>query len=287
MNILDLDKSNKKIISLILSNKPFTICRLGIGAETEISYIYKKYNIVNNKSLYTLSNNAGIYETENKIDIIKLYIKTYIKSIENSDCLAIFENNIIEEQNTLRNKKSELIHSRSIEPFYYSMDNKKPWSHYLINKKVLIINPFIESMKSQIKCEFKMFKNEERNIFKKGQKFVFYKSYQTSAGNYIHKNWKETFDIMCNDIKEIEFDIALLGCGGYGLPLCNYIKTELNKSSIYVGGGLQLMFGVMGKRWETRADWKELIKNEECVFVKPKKEEMIKNMNKIEEGCYW
>jgi len=285
MEVYTFDNSNKIIISLILSNKPFTICRLGIGAETHLSYIYKKYNIVDTKSLYTLSNNAGIYETENKIDIIELYIKKYIESIENSDSLAIFENNIIEEQNYLRNKNSKLIHSRSIEPFYYSMKNIKPWSHYLVNKKVLIINPFVETMKSQINEDFKMFEDEERNIFKKEQKFVFYKSYQTSGGNYIHKNWKETFDLMCNDIKEIEFDIALLGCGGYGLPLCNYIKKELSKSAIYIGGGIQLMFGIMGKRWETREEWKILMKNSK--FVRPNIEETIKNKDKIENGCYW
>ena len=29
----------------------------------------------------------------------------------------------------------------------------------------------------------------------------------------------------------LDFDIALLGCGGYGLPLCNYIKKSLKKMS--------------------------------------------------------
>ena len=53
---------------------------------------------------------------------------------------------------------------------------------------------------------------------------------------------------MCEDIKYINFDIALLGCGGYGLPLCHFIKTKLNKSAIYIGGGLQLLFGVFGGR---------------------------------------
>ena len=57
-----------------------------------------------------------------------------------------------------------------------------------------------------------------------------------------------TFEMMCDDISKIDFDVALLGCGGYGLPLCNYIRHTLGKSAIYVGGGLQLLFGVMGSR---------------------------------------
>ena len=92
---------------------------------------------------------------------------------------------------------------------------------------------------------------------------------------------------MCKDIKELDFDIALLGCGGYGLPLCNYIYETLGKSAIYVGGGLQLMFGVMGKRWEEIPMWKELIEQNDIEFIKPSGDEILSNMNRIEEACYW
>ena len=92
---------------------------------------------------------------------------------------------------------------------------------------------------------------------------------------------------MCQDIKNIDFDIALLGCGGYGLPLCHYIKTELNKSAIYIGGGLQLLFGVFGQRWETSEFWKKIIEENDCKFIKPSGDEICKNSNTIENNCYW
>ena len=124
-------------------------------------------------------------------------------------------------------------------------------------------------------------------LFKEGQEFVFYKSFNTSAGNHIHKNWEETFSIMCKDIEQLDFDIALLGCGGYGLPLCNFIKEKLHKSAIYIGGGLQLMFGVMGRRWENREDWKQIIKDNGCTFIKPSENECIPNSHMVENSCYW
>ena len=105
--------------------------------------------------------------------------------------------------------------------------------------------------------------------------------------NKPHNNWIETFEIMCNDISKLDFDIALLGCGGYGLPLCNYIHKNLNKSAMYVGGGLQLFFGVMGNRWESRDFWKNIIAKNGCKFIKPSKEEQINNQNSIENACYW
>ena len=92
---------------------------------------------------------------------------------------------------------------------------------------------------------------------------------------------------MCNDIKNLDFDIALLGCGGYGLPLCNFIKMDMNKSAIYIGGGLQLLFGVMGRRWENRDDWKKIIRDNDTKFIRPSGDEIIKNKHVIEGGCYW
>jgi hypothetical protein len=132
-----------------------------------------------------------------------------------------------------------------------------------------------------------MFKDPTKKIFQDDQEFIFYKSFQTSAGNTTHSDWKETFAIMCDEIKDLEFDIALLGCGGYGLPLCNFIKKELKKSAIYIGGGLQLLFGIMGKRWENWEQWKNIISENGCNFIHPSGDEIIPNCDRVENGTYW
>ena len=291
--LLNLEKSNQYIINLIESNEPFIISRMGIGAETYITYEYSMTRKINTNYLQMLSNNTGIYNVNS--NTILLYIQFYSEAIKNSKALATFPTYIINEQNYFTNTYHlTQIHSRSVEPFYSCLENIKPWTHSLYGKKVLIINPFIESMKKQLANHFQIFKDPNKKIFLDNQEFIFYKSYQTSAGNHIHKNWLETFTLMCNDIKkldnELHFDIALLGCGGYGLPLCNFIKTKLNKSAIYIGGGLQLLFGVMGQRWENRDDWKQIINDNQEPnnrFIRPSGDEIINNKNAIENGCYW
>ena len=90
-----------------------------------------------------------------------------------------------------------------------------------------------------------------------------------------------------DSVKDLDFDIVLLGCGGYGVPLCDFIKTKLNKSAIYVGGGLQLLFGVMGQRWENTEMWKKIISENNCSFIKPSGNEIIKHKEIVEGGCYW
>ena len=41
----------------------------------------------------------------------------------------------------------------------------------------------------------------------------------------------------------------MLSCGSYGLPLGHYITHALGATAIYVGGALQLFFGLRGLRW--------------------------------------
>lgn len=290
--ILDLEKSNNEIIRLIETGQPFSVLRLGIGSETYLTYEYVNTKKINDNYLHPIYKtlyNAGIYTKNKDIKKIELFIIFYNNAIKNSDILASFGTCAISNiQNFFSNKYNlQQIHSRSLEPFYQVQENIKPWTHYLLGKKVLVINPFVESFKKQLKNGFFIFKDEDKKIFLEGQEFLFYKSFQTIAGNHIHNDWFETFTIMCKDIEKLDFDIALLGCGGYGLPLCNYIKTKLNKSAIYIGGGLQLLFGIMGHRWENNEMWKKIIKDNNCKFIKPSSEELCNNFKKIENGCYW
>ena len=61
----------------------------------------------------------------------------------------------------------------------------------------------------------------------------------------------------------------------------------MKKSAIYVGGGLQLLFGVMGKRWENNEMWKKIIKENNTIFIKPSGDEIICNKKLVENACYW
>ena len=289
--ISSIEQSNQQIIKLINSDEPFIISRLG-SHETYLTYSYLLTNKIDERFLHpqlkTLYN-AGIYCREKKKHIFKLYCKLYDKCLQNSDLLASFTNirDVIKMQDYFSQKYNiKQIHSRSLEPFYQVQENIKPWTHYLHGKKVLVINPFVESFKKQQDNGFHIFKDKNKQLFLPDQKFVFYRSFQTIAGNHIHNNWFDTFLIMCKDISKLDFDIALLGCGGYGLPLCDFIKTKLNKSAIYIGGGLQLLFGVMGRRWENIEMWKKIIKDNNTKFIKPSGDEVLDCLKTIEGGCY-
>ena len=287
--ILNLEDSNNYIIKLIQSNKPFLIARPGIPMD--FVYYYMITNQVPGGFKYIknyMENGPGTGIYGNNIKDFEIWFEKYTKPIKECDAIGTWKNTMHKEQNYFINTYNLVpIYSRSLEPFYCCVENIKPWTHYLFGKKVLIIHPFIKSMKKQLNNNFQIFKDKEKKIFLDGQQFIFYKAYQTSAGNHLHSSWNKTYKIMCKKIKKLDFDIALLGCGCYGHPLCDFIKNSLNKSAIYIGGGLQLLFGIMGRRWEKREDWKKIIKENDTKFIKPSEDEIIKNKSRVEGGCYW
>ena len=283
---LSLSESNDYIINLLSLNKKFMITRVGVGNETNLAFFTDTLQSIDTKMLVSLSNNAGIYNITP--DNLLKYTELYIKAIKESNALATFNNTmIVQQEHFINNYKLDVLYSRVLEPFYCCLENIKPWTQHLLGKKVLIVNPFVNSFKKQLKEGFQIFKDPDKKLFMDNQDFVFYKSYNTAAGNSIHKDWEETYDIMCKDISKLDFDIALLGCGGYGLPLCNFIYKEMNKSAIYVGGGLQLLFGVMGKRWDDIQMWMDIIKENDSKFIRPSINEQLPNKQRIEGGCYW
>ena len=282
----NIKESNDFMIDLIKKEEKFLITRVGIGSETVNAYYFLKNKKISSENLYRLGNNAGVYSIDQK-GAMK-YAELYLNALKNSSALAAFPTAVEKEQKEfIREYKFPVIYSRIVEPFHCCRQNIVPWSMNLKDKKILIISPLTESIRKQNEDGFRMFK--DKPMFQDDQHFVYYKCYQTSAGNKPHKNWFETFEIMCKDIEKLDFDIALLGCGGYGLPIADFIYTKMNKSAVYVGGGLQLLFGVMGKRWITQENgvWLKIFKENNTKIVRPSGEEIPKNAHLVEGGCYW
>ncbi len=74
---------------------------------------------------------------------------------------------------------------------------------------------------------------------------------QSIAGNYEHlpfADWFEALEHTKHEICEIDFEIALIAAGAYGMFLTEYCKS-IGKKAVYMGSFLQLLFGIYGKRW--------------------------------------
>ena len=146
----------------------------------------------------------------------------------------------------------------------------------------MVVSPFAESIKTQYEKRLLIWPNKLLPEFN----LIPYKAVQSIGGIGPHSSWFESLNIMKEEISELDFDVALLGCGGYGMPLMSHIKNTLNKSAIYVGGGLQILFGVKGRRWDAHPEISSFY-NEH--WVRPNDNEKPKGMSLMnnEPSTYW
>ena len=114
------------------------------------------------------------------------------------------------------------------------------------------------------------------------------KAVQTLADNVDSRfsNWFEALNYMYVQAMKIDFDVAILGCGAYGMPLAAMLK-EAGKQAIHLGGVTQILFGIKGKRWEEAREYQYIreMMNENWTY--PLESEKPKSAQKIEGNCYW
>ncbi len=192
----------------------------------------------------TMWNNAGFYPPTDKN--LYRYGELIYNIIPKIDILGtiIKQEGYFEE----RLKQAKKVKLEDLEPWYYV----EPWTAVLRGKKVLVIHPFESSIRAQYLKRHLLFKNED--MLPDFQLFTI-KAVQTIAKNKNHQfpTWFDAFEWMKSEINKIDFDIAIIGCGSYGMPLAAYVK-DIGKKAVHLGGATQLLFGIKGKRWEEDGD---------------------------------
>ena len=63
------------------------------------------------------------------------------------------------------------------------------------------------------------------------------------------------FDEIVTELRQREFDVALIAASGLAVPLASAAR-QMGKIAVDLGGDLQVLFGVLGKRWRQREHWR-------------------------------
>ena len=273
-------------------NEPFFIGRLSGNEPSLCGKILSNQSIQN----YTyLINNmlvvAGIQFTHK--DHYKQYVKLYTQSVSKCDLLGIWGESMYSQAKEYYDFIEKMypnlkkICAQGLEPFYYMNNNQYCFDKIFKNKKVLIITSHEKTTKQQIANMPHIFKTNK--IFHETTEFYVYKPPQQNGGNHDDNPWTYHFEKMKEDLKTIkeqtfDFDIALVSCGGFGMLISDYIFSDLKTSAIYIGGSLQLFFGIMGSRWKNSPKIIEHVNN---YWTYPLDEDKPRNPQLCEGNCYW
>jgi hypothetical protein len=165
------------------------------------------------------------------------------------DCLAIwnFERGRWEmEERVFRefSPDAALVSIRSLESWLFH----DPWTAALHGRKVLVVHPFVETIRGQYAKRGRLF--DDQRVLPEFESLETLRAVQSAARSTTRfASWFDALDAMCSEIASREFDVALIGAGAYGFPLSAFVKG-LGKKAVHMGGVAQILFGIIGRRWE-------------------------------------
>lgn len=280
--MLDKDSKNEKFFIGRLSGNEPSLCGKILSKQNIPDYLFQE-----------MLGTAGIQFL--KIDDLKSYVNHYTESCINSSLLSVWSGGMYEQAKNFYNFLDKIapnqkrICAQALEPFYFMKEDEYKMNEYFKNKKVLIISSHKKTIESQLSIHSDLF---DKSIFHETAEFYIYKPPQQNGGNHDTNSWIYHYEIIKKELSKIcvefDFDIALVSCGGFGMITSNFIYKELNKNVMYIGGGLQLYFGIKGNRWLHHPIISKMMNDKWCsVNEEDKPKSLSKNPRLCENSCYW
>ena len=292
---MDHDIISSHIREKLLSPEPCMLSRFGaveIGCVVNYLGIYhQKRKIIKyikgeafpwwweEETMYPMRNNAGFFSATP--ELLKRFSEMMIEDMPLIDILASWR--FEEEYFSKELQNAYKIDFEPYNPFWSDV----PWTAALENKKVLVVHPFAETIQKQY-LRKELIHKDPRVLPTFDLQTI--KAIQTigNQGDGRFETWFDALEFMKNEIDKMDYDVCLLGCGAYGMPLAAHVKRS-GKKAVHLGGSLQLLFGIRGARWENSNynatyNYSKLM-NE--FWVKPSATETPSKAQQVEEGCYW
>lgn len=230
-------------------------------------------------TLKPLCSNAGFFPYDVKLGYS--YYHRMLRDMPEIDVLASY----IYEEKYVKQFLTDIKKRVNLDGFYAPFMWKNPWTRALAGKRVLVVHPFVESIRHQ-------YENNRTKIWAapdvlpEFKELLTVKAVQSIADSKDQpfKNWFEALKYMEDEISKLDFDVAIIGCGAYGMCLAAHVK-RLGKTAIHLAGWTQMLFGVYGNRWiKDQPEYSKFINK---YWIRPNENERPKGADKVENGCYW
>lgn len=175
---------------------------------------------------------------------------------------------------------------RSLEPYY--MQAGQRWTERL-QGRVCVVSSFAKTIEGQLRKD--IWRGEQAGLLDiSGVEWSFVRtgySPSIAAGNAEWpagcRTWEDAVAYVTKAVIATGANTALIGCGGLGMVIAGELRAA-GVSCIVLGGAIQVLFGVKGRRW-ARHDVISRFWND--AWVSPAQEEVPKAAVIVEGGCYW
>ncbi len=179
---------------------------------------------------------------------------------------------------------------RSLEPYYVNPEDA--WTRVLEGQKVAVVSSFADTITQQLQKREQIWPHTHQYYLPQNATFLPIKTHYAPVLAQGNKDahwpstitsWSDAVQYIVKQVLESGASIALLGCGGLAMPIAYALKQH-NISSVVMGGSIQVLFGIKGKRWETHS---VISKFWNPHWINPAPHEIPGAAHQIEGGCYW
>jgi hypothetical protein len=296
-----VDLGAQQIYETMKSSEPFFIGRNGtIELEVIFYWMLRRRDMGSvavpypQRFMDTISRNAGIFPATN--ESVDAWCKTYCEALGELNGLAAgwykplenIEAAILKVHASGTEFRCAL---RSLEPYYVGQDLQ--WTRTLAGKRVTVVSSFTDSIQKQIEGENfpRIWAHDKAGLLNPpGITWSFVKTGYAPALALGRcgwpsgiTSWQDAVTHVVAGVKESDADVAIIGCGGLGVPIGAELKRH-GISAIVLGGATQVLFGLKGTRWATHpiisSFWNE-------AWIWPSESEKPNGAVLVEGGCYW
>ena len=280
-NIISVDSFEDELKNLLRTDKPFMVARYGSTEATMMFHMLGKecgaLKEIDPKYFHNLGELSGFFPADDSL--LPQWMDCMKETSKQVDMICYWDTGC---QEFLVEKccREDVVLTEldSLQPFW----REHPWTCALRGKKVLIIHPFVETIQLQYQRRKEVWKNDE---ILPDFELMTVKAVQTIAGSKDERfdNWFEALEYMYQEGMKHDFDVAIISCGAYGMPLAAKFKAA-GKQAIHWGGMAQIWFGIKGARWDNNPRVNQFYN---ASWVRPSDNETPKKNKNVEGGCYW
>jgi hypothetical protein len=257
-----------------LLNKPMAVGKIGSSECRAVDSVLNHTDL-REIDLHDIFVGAGVFPPT--IDSINSFFDVFTQHLKEMDVVAKWLGAAEEDMLNFYCPSAATTVLRDLEPYYW----EEPWSKELKGKKVLVVSPFTETIKSQYKKRELLWKDER--VLPSFTLKTIKCPLSWYLGEPTGTTWVDGLEDLKRSMTAVDFDVCLIGAGAWSIPLAVHAK-RLGKIGIHLGGSLQILFGVKGGRWDDH-DVISTFYND--AWVRPSGDEVPKEASRVEGGCYW
>lgn len=285
--ILSSAEGNTLLFERLRSGEPMAAGKIG-DTELEVLVQYQRFQgdpdaffdaISRGHELELLYLNCGVFPRRQ--DVLVGWAETYLDGIRALDVLAVWHNAGEKEVAAEYAAEATLVEMRSLEPYYHD----EPWSSVLEGRRIVVVTPFADSIAQQHRDArgADLFPGSP-SVLPPFELALVRAPFSAGLVPPTHSDWHSALDDLKERVAASTFDVCLVGAGAWSLPLCAFVRNELRRPGIHLGGALQILFGVRGRRWETHPVIGRFF-NEH--WIRPLPHEVPKRQWMNDGGAYW